>query len=166
MKRDFYIIYCLLVIVQMFICNYVNFSPYILISILPSIIFLLPTKFNSVITMLISFFTALLIDFFAEGIIGINALAILPVALVRIPLYKLIFGDEIVERGESLSIKKYGVLKVILALSISQAIFLFIYIWADSFSINSVAFNLLRFAISLLINIIISYLIAELLLEK
>ena len=85
----FGIAYILLVIVQMIICNYFQFSPYFVISILPAMVLCIPLTISTNVCMLIAFATGLSVDWLAEGLIGINASALIPVAYARMTFVRI-----------------------------------------------------------------------------
>ena len=92
------LVYLLLVVVQILLCNYFHVTPYITLSILPIMILCLPLKISTVAAMIIAFVTGLSVDFLAEGLIGINALALVPVAYVRKSLIGFVFGEDLISR--------------------------------------------------------------------
>ena len=70
MKNRFVLTYVLLVIAQMLLCNYFHFTPYIMLTILPIMVFCIPTRVSVFWTLIIAFVTGLAVDYFAEGIRG------------------------------------------------------------------------------------------------
>ena len=110
------LVYLLLVVVQILLCNYFHVTPYITLSILPIMILCLPLKISTVAAMIIAFVTGLSVDFLAEGLIGINALALVPVAYVRKSLIGFVFGEDLISRGEDFSIRKNGLGEVSMAI--------------------------------------------------
>ena len=162
-KGGYYFIFLLLVAVQMLICNYMNLSPYLMLSILPVMILCVPLRLPTFWTLLLAFVTGGAVDLLSEGLLGLNALALVPVAFVRKELIHLIFGGELFARKEDFSIRKNGFGKVALAVFLAQALFLAIYIWADGAGTRSFAFNALRFGISLVAGWAVSLLIVDIL---
>lgn len=163
MKQSFLIPYLLIVGVQMLICNYFHVSPYIVLSIVPAAILCLPASVSTAAAMFIAFATGLSIDLLAEGVLGLNTLALVPVAGSRRFLCEAIFGKEMTMSGEDISMRKYGTAKVAFAIAITQTIFLTLYIWADGASARPLIFNILRFALSLPAGTLICLVIAHLL---
>ena len=163
MKQNYFLMFFIVLGVQLLICNYFYISPYITLSLLPCIILLLPTKIRTLPAMLIAFASGLSVDFLAEGVIGLNALALVPVAASRRFICDLVFGNELVSTGEDVSMMKFGVAKMFSALAIGQFIFLLVYIWADGAAVRDWSFILLRFALSLLAGVIASLFLANLL---
>ena len=93
-KTGYYFVFFLLVAVQMLICNYLNLSAWLMLSILPVMILCVPLRLPTFWTMLLAFVTGCAVDLLAEGHLGLNALALVPVAFVRKEVIRLIFGDE------------------------------------------------------------------------
>ena len=134
MKNRFVLTYVLLVIAQMLLCNYFHFTPYIMLTILPIMVFCIPTRVSVFWTLIIAFVTGLAVDYFAEGIIGLNAAALLPVAILRRTLIDII-----------------------------TAIFLLIYNIADCAGTRPFIFILAKVCLSLLASYILSLLAINLL---
>ncbi len=157
MKRgSYYLVFALLAVVQMVLCNYFTFTPYIVLSILPVMVLTIPIRLNTIWTMCIAFVTGLAVDLLAEGLIGLNAVALVPVAFARNGILSLVFGEELFSRKEDFSVHKSGLGKVILSIVIAQALFLLIYIWVDGAGVRSAGFNIARFFLSLLTSSIVS----------
>lgn len=163
MKQNYFLMFFIILGVQLLICNYFYISPYITLSLLPCIILLLPTRIGTLSAMLIAFASGLAVDFLAEGVVGLNALALVPVAASRRFICNIVFGNELVSTGEDVSMMKFGATKLFSALAIGQFIFLFIYIWADGSSVRNWPFILLRFALSWLTGVVASLFLANLL---
>lgn len=161
MKRNrFWLTYILLTLLQILLCNYLHLPFYIMLTVLPVIVLLMPIRFGTTFSLIVAFITALTVDFLAEGVIGLNALALLPVAFCRRSIIKLVFGQEIFARKENICLSKHGVGKMSIAIVIALGIFLFIYILADGASTRPFWYNFLRFSVSLLIGWIFGILLA------
>ena len=150
----FGIAYILLVMVQMVICNYFQFSPFFVISILPAMVLCIPLTVSTHICMLIAFATGLTVDWLAEGLIGINASALVPVAYARKTLIRVFLGEDLLSRKETFSFRKNGVGKILTALAVSYVLFFAIYIFLDGAGTRTFLFNFLRFTLSLLLSLI------------
>lgn len=148
--NNYYISFVILVFVQILICNYVNLSPLVTISILPVIILCLPVGCSVLFTMALAFISGLAVDYLADGLLGLNTLALVPVAFLRRPVLDIVFGNGLFARNENLSYHKHGIGKICLALVMVQAVFLIVYIIADGAGMRPFSFNLLRFILSLL----------------
>lgn len=141
--------YLILLLAQMVICNYFHLTYYVTLSLLPALILFLPTRIGPVWTMLIAAATGLVVDALAEGLPGLNMFALVPVAFARRGILSLVCGSELYANGENLSLKKHGTGKVATVLLIGEALFLALYIWADSAGTTPFWFNFLRFLCSL-----------------
>ena len=60
--------YILLLIMQLLLCNYFMLSPYILLTLLPVMVLSIPLRYATPQVLLISFVTALAVDFLADGV--------------------------------------------------------------------------------------------------
>ena len=148
-KGGYYFIFLLLVAVQMLICNYLNLSPYLTLSLLPVLILCVPLRLPTFWTLLLAFATGSAVDLLSEGLLGLNALALVPVAFVRKEVIRLIFGDELFARKEDFSVRKNGFGKVALAVFGAGT--------------RTLAFNAIRFGVSLAAGWALSLLIIDIL---
>jgi len=162
-RHHFFLTYFLLLVLQILICNYLNLSQYVLLSILPVMILMLPIRFGTLFAMILAFISGLAVDFMSEGVVGLNALALVPVALVRKGIIYLIFGSEFFARKENISVRKHGVAKMSVAIIMAQSLFLLIYIWADGAAMRPFHFNLIRFSASLVAGWLLSLIFSRIL---
>lgn len=155
--------FLLLLLVQICIANFFRLSQYVTLSILPAMILLIPIRRGTTPVLLIAFATGLAVDLLSDGMLGLNALALLPVAFCRLGIIRLIFGDEIFARKEDISIPRQGIWKMSVAIFMVQALFLIIYIWADGAGTRPLWFSAIRFAASLAGGYILSIFVARIL---
>ena len=148
-KPEFWIVYVLLLLAQLLLSNYFHVTPYIMLTILPVMVLCISIRVGTVGAMLIAFATGLAVDWLSEGVLGLNALALTPVAFLRNPIIRLVFGSEVFARGEDFSLQRSGFGKVSLALLLAQTVFLLVYIWADGAGLRPLWFNAARFGASL-----------------
>ena len=113
--------------------------------------------------MVIAFATGFVVDLLSEGILGLNVLALVPVAFVRKEVIRLIFGGELFARKEDFAVRKNGFGKVLMAIFLVQALFLAIYIWADGAGTRPLTFQAIRFGASLVAGVLVSLLIIDIL---
>ncbi len=144
--QNFGIMFPLLLIAQVVIGNYFNFSPYIMLSILPAMILCLPISMNTIWVMAIAFASGLTVDFLAEGVLGLNTFALVPVALSQKTIIRIIMGEDMLTRQDNFSFRKNGAAKISYALVIAMMIFFALYILADGAGVRPLWFNLARFA--------------------
>ena len=157
------ILYLMLVAGQVILCNYFGLSQYVLISWLPVLILMLPHRMGSIVSMIVAFACGFVVDFFSTGMLGITSLALVPVALSRRALIPLVFGDEQVTRDEELSIARFGIIKMALAILVSCGIFFLVYIWADSAGTVNFWRAATRYLLSVLVSTPICLYVAKLL---
>ena len=74
MRNHYRLVFLLLCIVQLLINNYFNLSQYLLLSLLPLCIMILPLKKNSgIVDLFVAFALGLLVDFASSSVIGISS---------------------------------------------------------------------------------------------
>lgn len=158
-NHNFPLMYALLLICQVILCNYAHLGPYITLTFLPAMILCIPIRISTITCMLVAFASGFLTDFLAEGLLGLNVAALLPVALIRKGTVRIFLGEDIIARKDSFSIKKNGLLKVSTALLVSTAVFLAVYIFLDGAGTRPFWFCAAKFGISLVCNWILGILV-------
>ncbi|MBE6239459.1 MAG: hypothetical protein E7113_05340 [Bacteroidales bacterium] len=161
--QNFGLIYFLLILGQMILCNFAGFTPYVMLSMLPAMVICIPLTVSTPMCMLIAFATGLSVDWLSEGLIGINAAALVPVALMRKPLIRFFLGEDLIVRSDNFSIRKNGVGKISLVLGVAILIFLGIYIFLDGAGTRPTWFNLTRTGASLVCNYLLALIVTNIL---
>ena len=151
-SQNFGLIYFLLLIGQIVLCNYTNLGPFVMLSMLPAMILCVPTGVGVITCMLLAFVSGFCTDWLSEGILGLNAAALLPVALARKGIIRIFLGEDIIARKDSFSVRKSGLGKVTLTMSAATAIFLAVYILLDGAGTRPFWFCFSKFAVSLACN--------------
>lgn len=159
--QNFGLLYCLLLICQVLLCNYFQFTPYAMITILPAMILCIPLSISTLGCMFIAFASGLATDWLAEGIIGLYAAALVPIALLRKPLIRIFFGEDLITRKDSFSFRKYGTAKVSAAILACLIVFLTIYIFLDGAGTRPLWFNLTRGGATLLCSYLVSLIVVN-----
>ena len=162
-KSGFWLIYLLLLLAQLLLSTYANFTPYVMVTLLPVMVLCMPIRLSTILAMVIAFASGLAVDLLSEGLLGLNALALVPVAFSRDFIIRLIFGGELFAREEDFSIHRNGFWKVLVAIVLSTALFLAVYIWADGAGTRPLLFNAIRFGASLVASTLLSILVVNLL---
>ncbi len=163
--QNFGLLFFLLLIGQVIICNFTNLGPYIMLTMLPTMILCVPLSISTPLCMILAFATGLSVDFLAEGLIGINCASLIPVALMRKPLVRFFLGEDIISRNDSFSIRKNGIGKISMMLSLATILFLCIYIYLDGAGTRTFAFNALRTGVSFLCNFPLAIIVTNTLTE-
>ena len=151
-SQNFGLLYVLLAICQIILCNYTNLGPYIMLSLLPAMILCLPTSIGAIGSMLIAFATGLCTDWLSEGIIGLNAAALIPAAAIRKGIIKAFFGEDMADRNATFTVRKNGLTKVSFSLLTVYAVFLGTYIFLDGAGTRPLWFIFSRLGASLVCN--------------
>ena len=162
-NQNFGTLYTLLVIVQILLCNYGQFSPYILLTILPAMVLCIPPSISTISGMLIAFVSGLSVDWLSEGLIGLNTAAILPVALLRKGIIKIFMGEDLITRGDRFSYRKNGFAKISTAHTVCLIVFLSIYILLDGAGTRPTWFCLTKGGISFVCNFFLAILVTNIL---
>lgn len=160
-KPGFFIIYTLLVLVQILLCNFLNLSQYMVLSLLPALVLSLPIRYGNIAAMIVAFITGFAVDFFSTGMMGLTSLALVPVAAARNGIISLVFGEELFSRGEDISVRRQGVPKMLLAFVMASALYFIVFVWADNAGTTSLGFNLLRVLLSSVISALVSVFISS-----
>lgn len=163
MNQHFGILYVLLLVCQILLCNYSPLGPYVMLSFLPAMILCVPLKIGTPVCMLIAFVSGLSVDWLSEGLIGINAAALVPVALSRRTIIRIFLGEDLISRKDSFSFNKHGVAKISAALLTAIALFLVIYITLDGAGTRPTVTNLAYIGVSLACNWILCLIITRIL---
>ena len=154
MRKGFWIAYSLLFIAQLLLCNYFVFTPWMTATLLPAMVLCIPLNIGTTGAMLIACLTGLGVDLLSEGVIGLNALALVPVAFARKRIISIVFGQDLITMEKLFTIRRNGLTAVLTALLIGLSIFLAIYVWADAAGTRSFGFCATRFGASLAVSMI------------
>lgn len=161
--QNFGVFYFLMVLGQMVLCNFADFSPYVMLTMLPAMIICVPLTVSTPVCMLLAFATGLSIDWLSEGITGLNAAALVPVALMRKPLIRFFLGEDIITRSDGFSFRKNGIGKISFILLIATLVFMGVYVFLDGAGTRPVWFNMTRTLASVACNYILALIVTEIL---
>lgn len=158
-NHNFPLMYVLLLICQVVLCNYTNLGPYVTLSMLPAMILCIPTGVSTIACMVVAFASGFATDWLAEGLLGLNVAALLPAALIRKGVIRIFLGEDLIARNDSFSIRKNGLSKVTFALLTVTSIFLATYIFLDGAGTRPFWFCATKFGVSLACNWILGLLV-------
>ena len=162
-SQYFGILYTLLVIGQVILCNYNPFGPYVTLTLLPAMIMCIPTGIGTIMTMFIAFISGLSVDWLADGILGLNAAAALPLALLRNTILKAFLGEDLVNRHAPFSFRKNGITQITVVLATFTTIFLTFYIILDGAGTLETWFCFVKGILSLICNLILGAIVVNIL---
>lgn len=161
--QNFGLLFFLMTLGQMVLCNFADFGPYLTLTMLPAMVICMPLSVSTHLCMIIAFATGLSVDWLSEGIIGLNAASLVPVALMRKPLIRFFLGEDLIIRSDSFSFKKNGIGKISVLMLTSTLVFLVIYILLDGAGTRPLWFNLIRLGVSLACNYLLALIVANIL---
>lgn len=164
--NSFSLKFALLLIAQILVWTYFNFSQFLLVTVLPAMIMCIPVRRSSVFAMLIAFITGFVADFLAGGILGLTSFALVAVAFVRIPVLRLAFGHELFSRNSNITTANFGLMKMMMGLLMATLLFVLIYVWADGAGTRPFWFNATKVALSTIVSTFISIPVANFLSEN
>ena len=162
-SQHFGILYFLLLIGQIVLCNYAALGPYVMLTMLPAMIMCLPTTIRTSTCMLIAFASGLCVDWLSEGVLGLNAAAAVPVAFMRNGLIKIFLGEDIITRGDRFSFRKNGFSKIMVAMFTATVIYLSIYVFLDGAGARPASFSFIRIGVSTICCLILSAIVTNIL---
>ena len=162
-NQHFGILYSLLLIGQIVLCNYAALGPYVVLTMLPAMILCLPTTLRTSTCMLIAFASGLAVDWLSEGLLGLNAAAAVPVALLRNGAIKIFLGEDLITRGDRFSIKKNGLFKISVVMFTALVMYLGIYIFLDGAGTRPTWFNFTRLGLSTICCLALSMIVINIL---
>lgn len=155
--------YLLLVLLQILILSFCNFSQFLLLCFLPTMILLLDLRRGAVASMLIAFLTGLAVDFLSGSPLGLTAFALVPVGAFRFLVIRGAIGPDSIDHGDRISFARNGFKDMFVAILLVTAIFLFFYIVVDSAGTRPFWIDLVKFGVSLLVSSILSAFVARIL---
>jgi len=161
--QNFGLLYFLMTLAQIILCNFTNLGPYDMLSLLPAMVICVPLTVSTPLCMLLAFATGLSVDWLSEGLVGLIAASLVPVALMRKPLIRFFLGEDLITRSDSFSFRKNGIGKITMLLFIATVLFLGIYIILDGAGTRPVWFNLTRLGVSLACNCILALIVTNIL---
>ena len=156
-------LYILLLIGQIILCNYGQLSPFVMFTMLPAMILCLPTSMSTITGMIIAFLSGLSVDWLSEGLLGLNAASLVPVALMRRGIIKLFLGEDLITRGDRFTYRKNGVAKISAAHAVCLIMFLGLYILLDGAGTLPAWFCFTKGGISFACNFILAIIVTNIL---
>jgi len=127
----FIVRFVILLLVQVILAKFVQIGPFLYLTILPSMILCINSTRKPWTVMLVAFASGIIIDGLADGVMGLNAAAAVLSGATQRPFLRYFLGEEIVERGYSLSFRRYGYEKIIIMILASTLLFMMLYVIVD-----------------------------------
>lgn len=162
-KPSFHILFIILLILQVLLMQFFTFSRFVMINFLPVMILCIPIDKGNIFAMIVAFVTGLVVDFIGDGMLGLTSLALVPTALSRLFILRIVFGSEIIARGDNISVRKQGVPKMLLASFITCSLFNIIYISIDAAGTMAPWLLIIRLLCTSVASTLVSFFVADLL---
>lgn len=158
----------LLIICQILLSEYVNIWPLLYIAIFPQFIILLPPAINRTVHLLIAFALGMAIDIFADGVLGLNAAALVAMAYLRPSFIKITLSKANLDTTDNLPLlpRTVEIQKLAVLNGFMLAIFFLVYILLDSAGMFPFWYTILKIAVCVIVNCIISLICSKVLFEK
>ena len=128
MRQRYFLTWIILMVIQILLGGLLNLSQYVVLCFLPVMIMSLPITMSTAVLMLIAFATGFVVDLFTNGLLGLSICALVPVALCRNWLIRLVCGTELLSRQEDISIHKQGPAKVLLSILLANILYFAVYV--------------------------------------
>ena len=157
----YFIIFAILTLAQALISNYFLFSQYILISLLPLLIISIPSRYNTPVTLGLAFAAGFIVDFVGGGTLGLTSCALLPLALLRITLLRLVSGEEILSDRNDSPVTHQTTAEQVLTMVLGCLLFFTIYVWIDAAGTRPFWFNAVRAILSTVVSALLCVLLGN-----
>lgn len=148
-----------LLLIQLLISGYINIWPMLYIAVFPLLVITLPYTCNHIVSILTAFCFGLLVDILSDGVLGLNAAAIVAIAYFRPLLFKVAVSKTTLENTIEITQRTIGITQFLLVTALSYAIFFTIYIALDSWGYFSFIYTIARFLLNIIINTAVALLL-------
>lgn len=152
-SNRFTVCFILALLVQLVLTKYCQW-PLTYICLLPAMILCMPTIRPTWWTMIMAFLVGFAVDALADGPLGLNAIALVPVAALQKSIIRFVVDEDLVERHYNFSFKSNGYISLGISLAIVYALFFIVYIFIDSAGERSFVFNFMKLLTSMLVSLI------------
>lgn len=159
-QSSYFIVYLLLCIVQALFDNFFLFSQYVVLSILPVLIMSLPPRHGTPFAIIIAFLTGALVDFIGTGSLGLTSIALLPVALMRMPILRLVSEDDYAFYRNDPPATHQSTSESLLCSIFAYIIYFAVFIPVESAGTRPFWFDALRFLISGTVSLLLGFLLS------
>ena len=162
----YFIVFAVLTLAQALISNYFLFSQYVLISLLPLLIMSLPSRYGTPVALALAFVVGFVVDFVGTGALGLTSCTLLPLALLRLPLLRLVSGEEILTDRDDSPIAHQTTAEQALTFVLACVLFFGLYVWVDSAGTRPLWFNALRTLFSTMVSALLCLLLGNFLFSQ
>ena len=157
----YFIIFAILTLAQALISNYFLLSQYVLISLLPLLIISIPSRYSTPVALGLAFVAGFIVDFVGGGTLGLTSCALLPLALLRITLLRLVSGEEILSDRDDSPVTHQTTAEQALTMVLGCLLFFTIYVWIDAAGTRPFWFNAVRAILSTVVSALLCVLLGN-----
>lgn len=150
-----YCILCvILLVMQILMTEFINIFPFLLLTVFPIFIATLPININYTLLLFIAAGYGLSVDIFTEGVVGINAAALTAMAVALKPVTFLIVPKNLLDNVHYVMSKEVSFVRLVFINMILCFVYLTVYLLLDSIGHGMFLYNLFRFGINFVIDVI------------
>lgn len=154
MKQSrFILFFVILTLIQIVLTKFVQLGPFLYFCFIPALILSIPTTRPAWTVMLIAFFCGLAVDILADGPIGLNACAAVLAGAIQRPVIGYMVDNDVVDRHYALSFRRYGTIRILLALLAMTVAYFIMYTVADNAGFRSALFIFTKICLSTLVSL-------------
>lgn len=148
----------IMVICQILLSEYVNIWTVLYLAIFPQFIILLPPSINRFMYLLAAFVLGLSIDLLCDGVMGLNAAALVAMAYFRPVILKLTIPKASFDNYENTPLipRTVEIPKLLLINAVMLTVFFMVYILLDSAASFTFGYTLLKMVVCIVANSIVS----------
>ena len=103
-----------LLLIQLLISGYINIWPMLYIAVFPLLVITLPYTCNHIVSILTAFCFGLLVDILSDGVLGLNAAAIVAIAYFRPLLFRVAVSKTTLENTIEITQRTIGTAQFLL----------------------------------------------------
>ncbi|MGM9774915.1 MAG: hypothetical protein ACI3Y2_06920 [Candidatus Egerieousia sp.] len=146
----------IILILQLFACEFLNIWPPLYVAVLPLFIMLLPAAFNSYLLMLLAFGMGLVVDALSDGVLGLNATACTSVAFFKKTMLGTVMRYDTQTAINTIGSRVMGRAKFFVMMLMAYAIYFTIYVLLDGMGLGDILFILFRIILNVFVNALIA----------
>jgi len=143
----------ILLIMQILMTEFINISPFLLLSVFPVFIVTLPININYTLLMFIAAGYGLTVDIFTEGVVGINAAALTAMAAAFGPIMRLVIPKILLYDVSQITFNEVSLDRLIVINALLCFVYLAVYLLLHTMEHGMFLYNLFRFAVNLIIDV-------------
>ncbi|MCF0173777.1 MAG: hypothetical protein HUJ95_00405 [Bacteroidales bacterium] len=154
-NRTFIVV--IFVLLQIVVCKYLGFSPFVTISLLPALVLFSNERTSAPVLMISAFAMGMFVDLFGEGLIGLNASCLVFLAFFRRLIALNVLGKMYIPEKGFIKYESVPTLRLFLAILSAEMTFFVPYFILDGCTTVGALISIERLLIALVINLPVCY---------